>query len=69
MKKDSHCPRASKGTINGSHEIFIWSWDAFTTTWSITDDTTTTDTFADVEPKHHFETNESIQSELLEKKE
>ena len=67
-ERDGRCPIQGR-ELNGSHKIFIWSWDAFTTTRSITDDTTTTNTFANIKPEHHFETNEGIQSKLLEKEE
>lgn len=52
--------------ISGLHEVFVGSWDAFTTSRSITNDATTTNTFTNIEPKHHLKTNEAIQGKLLE---
>jgi len=37
--------------VKRSHEVFIGSWDAFTATWSITNDATSTDAFTDIKPK------------------
>lgn len=46
--------------LSGLHEVFIGSWDAFTTSRSITNDTTATDAFTDIEPEHHFDTDECV---------
>jgi hypothetical protein len=58
-KKDGHCA-IKRGRNIRSHKVFIWSWDALTTSRSITNDATTTNTFANIKPKHHFKTNEGI---------
>ena len=51
--------------FDGLHEVFVGSWDAFTSARSVPDDATAADTFTDVEPEHHFNAHQCVQAELL----
>jgi hypothetical protein len=56
-RQDLYYAKLALPNVNESHEEFIGSWDAFTTTRSVTDNATTTDTFTDVEPEENFQTH------------
>ena len=51
--------------FDGLHEVFVGSWDSFTSARSVTDDASASDTFTNVEPEHHFNADQCVQAELL----
>ena len=51
--------------FDGLHEVFVGSWDSFTSARSVADDATAPDTFTDVEPEHYFNAHQRVQAELL----
>ena len=54
-----------RGEQSRSHEVFVRRRDAFAASRSITDDASAANAFANVKPKHHFQTDEGVQAELL----